>query len=111
MLSIAAAHAIAGDHSAVAYAAHKDDAAGNAYPDCSMLFGQRMDEALRVMGVSLYAPFLDMTKAQIVKKGNDLEVVFNRTWSCYKGNEKPCGTCGTCIDRKDAFELAGVRDV
>ena len=51
-----------------------------------------------------------MTKADIVRLGADLGVDFSLTWSCYKGGEKHCGKCGTCMERREAFELAGVPD-
>ena len=51
-----------------------------------------------------------MTKADIAKLGSELDVDFSLTYSCYKGGEKHCGKCGTCIERKEAFELAGIND-
>ena len=51
-----------------------------------------------------------MTKTDIVRLGADLGVDFSLTWSCYKGGEKHCGKCGTCMERREAFELAGVPD-
>lgn len=93
--------------------AHKDDAAGNAYPDCSKKFTDFMYEAVYA-GTGGYvkplAPFVNMTKAEIVQLGLELKVPYEFTWSCYEGNEKQCGTCGTCIDRKEAFRANGVED-
>ena len=60
--------------------------------------------------VKVEAPFAGMSKADVVKKGLDLKVPFELTWSCYEGGEKPCGTCGTCIDRAKAFAANGVKD-
>ncbi len=51
-----------------------------------------------------------MTKADVVKKGMELKVPYELTWSCYEGGDKPCGKCGTCIDRKAAFEKNGLTD-
>lgn len=51
-----------------------------------------------------------MTKADIIKLGAELKVPYEKTWSCYKGNELHCGRCGTCIERREAFYLAGVED-
>ena len=51
-----------------------------------------------------------MNKAGVVKKGLELSVPYELTWSCYEGHDKPCGVCGTCIDRKKAFEANGVTD-
>ena len=50
------------------------------------------------------------TKAQIVKIGLELKVPYELTWSCYEGNDKPCGTCGTCRDRQNAFLKNGIID-
>ena len=56
------------------------------------------------------APFVNWTKAQVVKKGLELNVPYELTWSCYEGGETPCGVCGTCVDRREAFRLNGVED-
>ena len=56
------------------------------------------------------APFVNLTKADVVKKGLELNVPYELTWSCYEGGEKPCGKCGTCIDRAKAFAANGVAD-
>ena len=56
------------------------------------------------------APFVSCTKAEVVKTGLELYVPYELTWSCYEGGEKPCGVCGTCIDRAEAFRLNGVKD-
>ena len=58
----------------------------------------------------ILAPFLAMTKADIVTLGAELHVPFERTWSCYKGGALHCGTCGTCHERREAFALADVSD-
>ena len=61
--------------------------------------------------VSLVAPFAGSSKAEVVKKGLELKVPYEYTWSCYNGGEAgPCGKCGTCIDRAKAFEANGVKD-
>jgi 7-cyano-7-deazaguanine synthase len=95
------------------YGAHSDDAAGSAYPDCSDAFNKAMGDAVRIGSgeqLTIEAPFVNMTKAEVVKTGLELGVPYELTWSCYEGGEKPCGECGTCIDRKKAFELNGVSD-
>ena len=61
-------------------------------------------------GLRLEAPFLHLDKADIVRKGAELGVPFAETWSCYRGGERHCGRCGTCVERREAFELAGVPD-
>ena len=90
-----------------------DDAAGNAYADCSVGFNNAMAQAINIGTyglVSLRAPLNRWNKAQVVAKGLELKVPYELTWSCYDGGEKACGECGTCIDRKAAFEANGVKD-
>lgn len=111
MLSVATAWAISTHSDAVAYAAHAGDHA--IYPDCRLPFIDAMEDVLRVCHfepVKLLAPFQYKTKAEIVKLGSALGVPFEKTWSCYKGLEKHCGKCGTDVERREAFDLAGVRD-
>ena len=60
--------------------------------------------------IELLRPFILNTKADIVKKGSELGVNFMQTWSCYKGGEIHCGTCGTCVERREAFLHAGLPD-
>jgi len=93
--------------------AHADDAAGNAYADCSQAFTDAMDLAISLGTygkVHLVAPLVNLNKAGVVKMGLELGTPYELTWSCYKGGEKPCGKCGTCIDRAAAFAANGVDD-
>lgn len=93
--------------------AHADDSAGRAYADCSEEFTDAMKEAIYIgtyEKVTVKAPLVNMTKADVVKTGLKLKVPYELTWSCYEGREKQCGTCGTCIDRKNAFKQNGVKD-
>lgn len=93
--------------------AHADDAAGDAYADCSEPFLQHMGEAIRIGTygkVHLVFPFAKMNKAGVVATGLKLKTPYELTWSCYEGGDKPCGTCGTCIDRAAAFAANGVKD-
>lgn len=111
LLSLAGAWAISTKSDCVAYAAHAGDHA--IYPDCRPAFTNAMREALVLADwhtVDLIRPFIHMTKADIVRRGYDLKVPFEMTWSCYKGLDKHCGKCGTCVERKEAFELAGIPD-
>lgn len=112
-LSSAASMALSLECSVLYYGAHHDDWAGNAYPDCSREFVVAMNNAIKEgTGGELHmeAPFVEWSKADIVKKGLELNVPYELTWSCYEGGDKPCGVCATCIDRRRAFELNGSVD-
>lgn len=112
-LSCAASLALSLDCKVIYYGAHRDDAAGNAYPDCSQAFYDSMDRAVwEGSGRTLHieAPFINKNKADIVAKGLELGVPYQYTWSCYEGKERPCGVCGTCIDRQKAFAANGIKD-
>ncbi|MBX5455958.1 MAG: 7-cyano-7-deazaguanine synthase QueC [Thermogemmatispora sp.] len=115
MLSIAYGIAVAEEAEVVAFAAHAGD--HFIYPDCRPAFIEAFGamERLAVEGhghprLHLEAPFAHLKKEQIVSLGAALGVPFVETWSCYKGGEKHCGTCGTCNERKEAFQLAGIPD-
>lgn len=72
-----------------------------------------MGEAMRhgtYAGIALLRPFIALTKAQIAAEGARLGVDYAQTWSCYKGGEIHCGRCGTCVERREAFLLAGLPD-
>lgn len=93
--------------------AHADDAAGRAYADCSEEFTSAMNTAI-VIGtygkVRVVAPLVNLNKAGVVKLGLSIGVPYKHTWSCYAGGDKPCGHCGTCIDRAKAFEANRISD-
>ena len=93
--------------------AHADDAAGHAYADCSEEFTSAMNTAI-IIGtygkVRVVAPLVNMNKAEVIATGLKLGTPYNLTYSCYKGGEKACGKCGTCIDRLAAFHSNGVED-
>ncbi len=115
-LSIATAYAdslFPGEEVEIYYGAHADDAAGQAYADCSPEFAEAMDEAINIGTygkIHINRPLINMNKAEVVKTGLNLNVPYELTWSCYEGGDKACGTCGTCIDRLNAFKLNGVED-
>ncbi len=112
-LSSAASIALSHGCSKIMYGAHADDAAGSAYPDCSLEFVNYMNKAIYLGSgdqLRLEAPFVSMNKADVVKIGLELGVPYELTWSCYEGKEKPCMKCATCIDRTAAFEKNGVTD-
>ncbi|MDO5785031.1 MAG: 7-cyano-7-deazaguanine synthase QueC [Eubacteriales bacterium] len=112
-LSSAASIALSKDCSVIYYGAHSDDAAGNAYPDCSDAFNQSMRQAIEIGSgnqLTIEAPFVNFTKADVVHEGLRLGVPYELTWSCYEGGKTPCGKCGTCRDRAAAFAANGVAD-
>lgn len=111
LLSIATAWAISEKFDTVSYAAHGGDHA--IYPDCREAFTQAMDTAMGLADwhtVRLNRPFVNKTKSELVTLGTKLGVPFAQTWSCYKGEGVHCGRCGTCVERREAFHLAGVTD-
>lgn len=115
MLSMAWGVASAINAESLAYGAHIGDRAQ--YPDCRLEFVTALENALligtegcRNEALRLNAPFLTLSKAEIVKLGHQLSVKFEDTWSCYKGEEKHCGRCGTCVERLEAFEVNGLVD-
>ena len=112
-LSCAASVALSRGCGVIYYGVHSDDAAGSAYPDCSSDFNNHMSKAISIgsaQQLKVVAPFVDRTKAEVVAQGLRLGVPYELTWSCYEGNDKPCGCCGTCIDRAKAFAANGVKD-
>lgn len=111
MLSISTGFAESVGAEAVVIAAHGGDHA--IYPDCREGFMQAMGEAMRLgtyAGIKLLRPYIAADKAAIVRDGVTRGVAYERTYSCYKGGELHCGTCGTCNERREAFQLAGVAD-
>lgn len=101
------------DNISIYIGAHADDAAGNAYADCSGSFIGAIKKAIKIgtyNKVTVEAPLVRLNKANVVFKGLELKVPYQLTWSCYEGGDKPCGKCGTCIDRANAFRLNGVED-
>lgn len=112
MLSIAAGVAISRDLDGLAYAAHSGDHA--VYPDCRPEFGNAIRNCLmhcHYQPLRLWTPFVDYTKAEVCSAGAALGAPLELTWSCYEGGALHCGLCGTCVERKEAFELAEVEDL
>jgi 7-cyano-7-deazaguanine synthase len=111
MLSIAASYAISLEADNVGYAAHAGD--HTIYPDCRPDFADSMRRAMahcHFTPVYLHTPFITYSKAEILRLGLRLDVPYELTWSCYKGRDKPCGKCGTCVERLEAFHLNGIED-
>lgn len=112
-LASAASIALSNGCEEIYYGAHSDDAAGNAYPDCSSDFNDAINRAIYLGSggeLRVTAPFIGMNKAQVIAKGLELGVPYELTWSCYEGGDKPCGVCGTCRDRIAAFRANGIDD-
>ncbi len=115
MLDIATGIAVAQGADAVAFGAHGGD--HPIYPDCRSEFVRAFTEMTRIANAGflssrfrVVAPFLSLTKSEIVRVGARIGVPFELTWSCYEGGVVHCGRCGTCVERREAFILAGVRD-
>ncbi|MEC9198813.1 MAG: 7-cyano-7-deazaguanine synthase QueC [Pseudomonadota bacterium] len=113
MLAIAFGVAAANKDDAVATAVHGGD--HFIYPDCRPAFTQAFEVMQKAAldgyaDVSLYTPFVHRSKADIVTEGAKHNTPFADTWSCYKGGAHHCGRCGTCVERREAFHLAGVED-
>lgn len=111
LLSMAAAYAETHHIQDVFYGAHAQDEYG--YWDCTRDFLARMNAVLalnRGAPVTIHAPFLDKSKAEMLRLGFELGVDFAQTWSCYRGGGVACGTCPTCVERLNAFEAAGRAD-
>ncbi len=113
MLAIAFGIAAARGAEAVATAVHGGD--HFIYPDCRPGFTEAFEIMQRqalagVADVRLYTPYVHTDKAAIAAEGVRLGVDYTRSWSCYKGGETHCGRCGTCVERREAFHLAGAED-
>jgi len=111
MLSIATGFAESAGAEGLVIAAHGGDHA--IYPDCREDFMRAMGDAMKLgtyAGIQLLRPFIAMNKAEIATTGVRLGVDFAQTWSCYKGGAVHCGTCGTCVERREAFIEAGIAD-
>lgn len=109
MLAVAAGLAESRNLSTVMLANHAGDHA--IYPDCRPGFVDAMSKAIAegtYDGIQLFCPYTDLTKSQIVKRGLELGVDYRRTYSCYRGGERHCGTCGTCTERHEALAANGL---
>lgn len=111
MLSIAAGIAESNGLKKVLIANHGGDHA--IYPDCRPEFIQSMNAATKAgtyVDVEVVAPYTDITKSDIARRGKVLGIDYAETWSCYKGGDVHCGKCGTCVERKEALADAGIND-
>lgn len=111
MLSIACGIAESRGLTKVMIANHFGD--HSIYPDCRAEFIRPMSEAMRAgtyIGVEIMAPYTDISKTGIALIGKRLGIDYSQTYSCYKGGERHCGKCGTCVERMEAFAEAGIAD-
>lgn len=111
MLSIAVGIAESHGLSRVFIANHGGDHA--IYPDCRSPFIEAIDRAATMgtyAGVHIEAPYTNITKTEIARIGKNLGINYAETWSCYKGGDKHCGRCGTCVERREALLQAGIED-
>lgn len=111
MLAVAAGIAESNGLTKLLIASHAGDHA--IYPDCRQGFIEAMGRAIEegtYEDISLLAPYSALTKGQIAAIGKKLGIDYSRTYSCYKGNEKHCGKCGTCVERREALSEAGITD-
>lgn len=111
MLSIAIGIAESNDLDQVFIANHGGD--HTIYPDCRPEFIKAIDSAANAgtyNNVKVIAPYTQITKSDIARIGKKLGIDYTETWSCYKGGERHCGKCGTCVERKEALSEAGIED-
>jgi 7-cyano-7-deazaguanine synthase len=111
MLSLAIGYAVSVGAEAVYYGAHGGDHA--IYPDCRPEFVEKMSAVSKVANyeeISVFAPFIDLTKIEILAKGLAMNLDYSKSWTCYKGREKACGKCGACQERLEAFAENGLMD-
>lgn len=112
MLSVAAGIAESNGLRYLMIANHGGDHA--IYPDCRPEFIRAMSDATKFgtyPGIEIIAPYTGMTKSDIARKGKALGISYAETWSCYKGGDRHCGRCGTCVERKEALRDAGIEDL
>lgn len=111
MLSIAVGIAESNSLRRVLIANHGGDHA--IYPDCRPEFITAIDAAAKAgtyVDVTIEAPYTNISKTDIARRGKSLAIDYSETWSCYKGGQVHCGTCGTCVERKEALREAGIAD-
>lgn len=111
MLSIACGLAESRGLSSVLIANHYGD--HSIYPDCCEPFIKAMGDAMKLgtyAGIKIEAPYTTISKTDVAKIGKAIGVDYSKTYSCYKGGEKHCGKCGTCVERKEALRDAGIDD-
>ena len=111
MLAIACGIAESNGFRRVMIANHAGD--HSIYPDCRAEFIDAMSQAMQAgtyENVEVFAPYTNLSKTEIARHGAALGLDYSETYSCYKGGEHHCGTCGTCTERRQALRDAGIND-
>jgi len=115
MLALTASHTESmlapGETAQIYYGAHSGDHA--IYPDCRPEFILAAMQTIRASTndrIGLRAPFMDIDKTGILRRGLSLQLDYTHTWSCYEGGDKPCGKCGACVERAEAFAQNNMHD-
>jgi 7-cyano-7-deazaguanine synthase len=111
LLSMAIGYAVSLGTTQVFYGAHAGD--HDIYPDCRPEFVDAMNVVSAIANyddVQIISPFLHATKQAILQAGVDMGLDYRQTWTCYLGQEKACGQCGSCVERLDAFAKVGLTD-
>ncbi len=111
MLSLATSYTIGLEANLLFYGAHSGD--HDIYPDCRLEFVEQLGKTIEMCDwntVTLQAPYINIDKGDIAIRGKELGVDYSKTWTCYKGRGKACGKCGSCVERLEAFEKAGIKD-
>jgi 7-cyano-7-deazaguanine synthase len=111
LLSLAAAYAESKGAADVFYAAQAQDRYG--YWDCTAGFVDAINTVLglnRRGAVTVHAPYVRISKSEVLKIGLEIGVDYSHTWTCYRGGASPCGTCPSCVERAAAFASARVAD-
>lgn len=111
MASIAVGVAVNHDFEAIALGVHSGDHA--IYPDCRPEFIKALNDVSMIANykpVEVLAPYIHYSKSEILQLGIALGIDYSSTWTCYKGGDKACGTCGSCRERLEAFEQNDVID-
>jgi 7-cyano-7-deazaguanine synthase len=110
-ISLATAYAMSQTLELVGTATHAGD--HYIYADCRPEFNYQMTRAIEEASegkVSLWTPFQRQDKEQILRVGLGLGVPYEKTWTCYEGEDRPCGKCGSCVERAESFEKVGIED-
>lgn len=111
MISLSIAYAISIDFEEVWYGAHSGD--HSIYPDCRPEFLESVNKTSKLANyesIEIRAPFINLSKSEILSKGLGMNLDYSQTWTCYEGKVQACGKCGACVERLEAFEANNEKD-